>query len=71
MVAGCGYATKQHLLLAARKCAEISNNENWACYIARAICDNPASDEEVIAELGKSKYHSVTTIAHEKWDSMQ
>lgn len=46
-VAKCDYATEQHLLEVAKKCACIGNGEDWASSIAESISNNPACTGKV------------------------
>ncbi len=67
-VATCDYATEEHLLKVARKCATIeggSYEESWATSIATSICTNPATTGAVIKELSNSIWYAVWNIAAE------
>ena len=69
-VANCNYATEEHLLTAAKQCAEIWNSDYWAEKIATSICENPAVTAKVLKELVYSDYTSVTAMAHTRLEEM-
>ena len=65
-VVTCDYATEEHLLTVAKKCATIkggSYEESWATRIATRICTNPATTGAVIKELSNSIWYEVWNIA--------
>lgn len=61
--AGCADATPEQLLLAAQKCASISNDFDYACDIAEAIATNPNADGKALAALAGANYYAVVEIA--------
>lgn len=56
-VAKCDYATEQHLLEVAKKCATIKDagSSDWAVSIAENISNNPACTGKALKELANSE----------------